>query len=325
MNNSITHFEKSVNPSSARNYWKSKLSSWLLMGSKETGLYKHPISDLGTEKWAQANRNGYSFCIPVDLDFIYPEQYYIFENFPPPNFFVCNRENHRSHAVYLLEKGLYKNKFTTYKQIRMCESIQWAMVNALGSDKGYSGFAIKDPFNPRYEYVHIHSILFTFDELFRAFRADEYKRPKHFEDVAGLGRNCTLFEKLRHSAYKRWRAMDFTDADAFFSQNFLEAQELNAQFNTPLDYNDIKATVKSITNWTVLYITAEGLINRNRRKGCISGQVRAKKADERDDILLQLHNDGLSYNELARIYNVTKGCIQQRIRGVIERKGNILL
>ncbi|WP_205466205.1 primase C-terminal domain-containing protein, partial [Klebsiella pneumoniae] len=76
---------------------------------------------------------------------------------------------------------------------------------------------------------------------------------KKKSEAYGLGRNVNLFEDLRQYAYRT--VLNFkkiSTLEKFENELLLKAQGLNTFCNpqNPLQYKEIKATVRSVARWT---------------------------------------------------------------------------
>src|SRR5690606_26686955 len=79
----------------------------------------------------------------------------------------------------------------------------------------------------------------------------EYIEPKRTlkkdkEKVNGLGRNCTLFDLLRHWAYTNF--VHYKTQEDFFNACYQQINSFN-RFDNPLSLNEIKAIAKSVAKW----------------------------------------------------------------------------
>uniref|UniRef100_UPI001555E025 primase C-terminal domain-containing protein n=1 Tax=Halomonas hibernica TaxID=2591147 RepID=UPI001555E025 len=92
----------------------------------------------------------------------------------------------------------------------------------------------------------------------------------------GLGRNCTLFEKLRQWAYKAIR-QGWPDADRWYEAVLTRARAYN-DFDAPLPDSEVKATARSVAKWTHCNLSSSGFSQwqaaQGRKGGVRSGQVR---------------------------------------------------
>ena len=80
------------------------------------------------------------------------------------------------------------------------------------------------------------------------------------EKEYGLGRNCTLFDNVRHWAYSAIREHRGNTWEQWYHSVLKQAQSVNMMFFEPLPYSEVKATAKaslnSVGSKTVITITS---------------------------------------------------------------------
>lgn len=84
------------------------------------------------------------------------------------------------------------------------------------------------------------------------------KLPKRAE-TQGLGRNCTMFEKCRHWAYRQvlnYRLLG--DRKGFADAVLKHCESINNGFPSPLNFSEVRSTAKSISTWTWKHYTSSG-------------------------------------------------------------------
>lgn len=126
---------------------------------------------------------------------------------PPPNFTVKNPANGHAHLFYGLEVPVRTAPDGSLKTLRYAAAIQWTLRSKLGADPGYCGLISKNPLNPFWQVAYWEENLYTLGELhdWLDLKAYEDRRSRFVEDSEGLGRNCTLFDRLRTWAYRAIR------------------------------------------------------------------------------------------------------------------------
>ena len=97
----------------------------------------------------------------------------------------------------------------------------------------------------------MHDHAFQLSELAEHLHADSMRR-RQSAGVAGLGRNCTVFEELRHFAYREVRRFDSGGATfAEYQARLLEiASGLNLQFSAPMHHSEVHQIARSVAKWT---------------------------------------------------------------------------
>ena len=100
------------------------------------------------------------------------------------------------------------------------------------------------------------------------------------EKEYGLGRNCTLFDNVRHWAYSAIREHRGNTWEQWYHSVLKQAQSVNMMFFEPLPYSEVKATAKSIAKfcWKQDGYHYNEFITRQSIKGAKGGKVSKRKA-----------------------------------------------
>ncbi len=190
----------------------------------------------------------------------------------PPQFISENPINGHAHYGYKVTTPIGLGGHSSVKAMRYLANVQRALADALGADLGYSGNLIKNPCYVKQE-IDPDTLPFWAD---KDDYADNGERDEHniyltgaqpsytlaelarnldlylydptqiaAANDSGYGRNCTLFETLRHTAYK-YESKDFR---ALISYLQPIADNLNNNFDVPMQYNEVKHTVRSIARY----------------------------------------------------------------------------
>ncbi|WP_077128968.1 replication initiation protein, partial [Shigella sonnei] len=184
---------------------------------------------------------------------------------PPPTWTAQNPENGHAHIAYALSAPVAKSDAARLKPLRLLARIQHAMTDALSADKGYVGLITKTPNHERWRTTVWRPEPYSMDEL-RDYLPDNLELPRRIKksEAIGIGRNVSLFDSLAAWSYKK--RLNYTDPQAWFAACLNHAEALNT-FATPLEFNEIKATAKSVAKWTWTHITEAGLRDWHSRKG----------------------------------------------------------
>lgn len=169
---------------------------------------------------------------------------------PPPQLIVKNRtdENDNGHAHYGLRLAIPMGLGgrSSVKAMRYLASVQKALAIALGADRGYGGNLIKNPLSREHETYIVQGVQpsYTLEELANYLDLEPYEQANAVND-SGYGRNCTLFDELRHIAYKlpnkSYRAVE--------SHLTPLADDINNRFDIPLLPNEVKHIIRSIARY----------------------------------------------------------------------------
>lgn len=239
---------------------------------------------------------------------------------PAPNIVVGNPDNGHAHLLYGLEVPVRKAPEAQIKPLRYAAAVERALLAKIDGDYGYAGLITKNPLHPHWivqtpqDFPYTLGWLADYVDLTKLdarTRADDY----------GLGRNCTIFNSLRHWAYRARMKREWASYEEWRLACLERAVSYNT-FPTPLPMGEIKATVKSVAKWVWEKITPEGFsavqAARGRRGGMKSGEVRRSKAKTKQGLLFSL--EGLPVRTVAAITGISKSTVS-RIRSQNEKSG----
>jgi transposase-like protein len=130
------------------------------------------------------------------------------------------------------------------------------------ADRNYAGLIAKNPVNPHWRTLENSNLAYDLGEL-----ADYVELPKNGtkepEIITNLkGRNCSLFDTLRHWSYKAvreyWRPGQPGHYPDWFADVLAKARDLNAfEGKEPLGEREIVAIAKSVAAWTWQHMTPD--------------------------------------------------------------------
>ena len=230
------------------------------------------------KKYVQLNHPHYKHCIVLDIDRYGAVLAWNDANFHAPNFSIKNRNNAHAHLVYFLKYPVCTTSFAHLKMIRYCAAIESSMIEKMDADRGYAGLIAKNPLSHEWDtwvWEEIHE--YTLDEL--ADSLDLIGHPKRNREAFGLGRNCQMFDDVRHWAYKNIKH--------YWSPNYYntwlnaiehQCDQVNNGFYEPLPMSEIRAISKSIARWTYKHLTPSGLSEWHSKRGAKGGRNGSKES-----------------------------------------------
>lgn len=176
---------------------------------------------------------------------------------PPPNLVATNLDNGHAHLFYGLEVPVWRQYGVKDKAFRYAAAIDVAMTKALDADPGYAKLIAKNPLRADAWNVQTYQ-RYSYDLPWMADYLDlaPYQDQRRNLPPVGLGRNCTLFDRLRLWAYRAIRQVWLSEDFWRYSVEVV-AQGYN-DFPNPLPYTEIKATAKSVGKWTWNNMSREG-------------------------------------------------------------------
>lgn len=167
---------------------------------------------------------------------------------PAPNLSVKSRVNGHAHLIYLLSLAVRKDQDASVKALRYLDKIDRALCLKLGADVNYCGLICKNPNHPDWDVTEWETNLYTLDWLADFVDLSMHSALK-ITDEPTQGRNCALFNALRHWAYREIRKG--CPSYASWSAACLDcAFCLNAQNPVPLPVGEVKSVAKSVARGT---------------------------------------------------------------------------
>lgn len=196
---------------------------------------------------------------------------------PAPTISISNPENGRAHLYYGLKAPVCRSAAARSDPLRYLAAVEVAYADELGADLGYVGLLAKNPLHPHWRTMW-HPRLYELEEL--AEYVDLKKRRPGVPDVAGLGRNCTLFERLREWAYLAVleHKRNGSSEDQWHALVREQAERLNV-FGMPLTNSEVKCIAKSVARWTWREFSLDRFSEIQRARGKLGGRPRTTTKD----------------------------------------------
>ena len=249
-------------------------------------------------------------------------------NLPQPNWISKNKENGHAHIGYMLSTAVCTTNNARQKIVRYLARIQHAYTHKLGADKGYVGLIAKNPLHSEWD-NHILAEQ-PYELGYLADFVDLEPLPTKPTEVSGLGRNCTLFDIVRHWAYRAIKDLSDLTYDEWEAEVLSRASNVNTGFSAPLDYKEVKATAKSIAKWVwrnhgsaeFQQAFSEKQAARGRKGGKASNSSKGGKArsEQYNDLraeALKLHVTGINNTQIAKQLNVSRMTINRWLKSAI--------
>ena len=220
-----------------------------------------------------------------------------------PTWLCCTPDTGYAHAAYVLSDPVCTSDAARLAPLRYLAAIEEAYRRRLDGDPGYSGLITKNPISwpwvTVYNKAPKHS--YSLDELAACVR-DELKagvkRERPVGEIAGLGRNCYIFEKVRLWAYSAIR--DYWDSPCDWIDAVTErCVTVNAGFYAPLYGREVYGIAKSIARWTMERFSREKFSELQRNSVMRRWEKESRKAGG-----LNLFRAGLNASEVAEACSV---------------------
>ncbi|HCG8027591.1 TPA: replication initiation protein [Vibrio parahaemolyticus] len=158
-----------------------------------------------------------------------------------PNFIVMDKETLRHHIFYAI-KDVYTTEKARKKPLDWLAAIERTFAFYLQADTQYVGLIAKNPAHSSWKTWCIHDHVYDLAEL--ADYKDLLPKPREC-DISGFGRNCELFDNLRHWSY---RNIHKHSTQSFPDAVLSKAEQLNV-FAPPLPFGEVKSIAKSVTKY----------------------------------------------------------------------------
>lgn len=240
-------------------------------------------------------------------------------NLPPPSWAAANRENAHAHLVWGLSAPvLVDSPDMRQGPLRYLCAVEAVFREKLQADQGYAGLITKNPAHPLWRTLRGPQLAYDLGDL--AEWVDLTKHiPKRKPEEIGLGRNVTVFEWLRHYAYRKIKAYKQESRNFVLWQSHLnnKALERNGDLQTPLDGREVWHIAKSVSKWTwsKFYITASDdrfsklQAYRGQQGGKASGAVRFAASEDKRASVRIMAAKGMTHGVIAGELGVSRRTI----------------
>jgi len=239
---------------------------------------------------------------------------------PPPNIAVVSPNSGRSHLLYGLEVPVHRTAVARAKPLNLLAKIEHSLREGLMSDVGYSGLIVKNPLNVFWNTYELKPLPYDMPELCDWLTLPA-RLPKRAQTV-GLGRNCTLFENLRHWAYREVLTYRIKASyEAFKGAVLAQAIAFNT-FPDPLPQSEIRSTAISVAKWTWTKYTGRvsdeefsaTQARRGRLGGLKSGRGRTAEDQEKRDTALKMRSEGHTIKEISDTLDIAYSTIGRWVK-----------
>lgn len=276
----FSNFERSE-PETAKEIYKRLPRQMLVTNNLSLGLHSEEKTLGVRNRYIQINHQNLTKMMVFDVDNPVSLYDWKYLDIPVPNLIIINPKNQHCHMVYLLDYSNFicRSENGRLKDILIYQAIYNELCTKLNADPRYVQKIMKNPFHNSWNTQVLHDDTYTFEDFAKYV---DFKSIKSFEGSVARseesfmreqeGRNCTVFERTRFYAYAVLKSFNFgfssEDSQNFYNAVFNYAEDINQEFESPLGIREIRATVKSIVNWTLMHF----------------GNASEKKAFEKKDI-----------------------------------------
>lgn len=242
------------------------------------GLRIRDVQKAIQARYIQPNGPTHRYWLVYDVDRCGAALDWNDRNAPPPTIAAQNPENGHAHLIYGLEVPIRTAPDGKPGPLRYAAAIDCALSAVLESDKGYSGLICKNPLNDFWRVSEWASQLYSLADLESWLDLTPYSDKRKRLPDYGLGRNCNLFDRLRHWAYRAIR-QGWPEYERWFDAVLQRAEAYNLDFPEPLAANEIRQTAKSVAKWTYGNFSKAGFAAVQAQRGRLKGEKRRKELE----------------------------------------------
>ena len=270
-------------------------------------------------EYVQMNPRAYYAFLVLDIDNEMSGANYLQEcGLAAPYFVVFNQDNNRGHVIYALRNPVYTADFGNASALNFLQDIVKAYTEIASADKSYAGHLVKNPWSRAWRVEQPSVNVYDLSGLVtESVRGEMMKKPskKVREGVAGLGRNCYIFENVRIWAYRAVR--EYWGNERNFGEWYkavkAKCESLNAEFILPLPAYEIRSITRSIAVWVWKHITPA--IFSEIQRGHI--KVRWSKESRKSEGITLL-KAGFTVAEVCEMLNVRHSAVYNWRSGMPE-------
>jgi hypothetical protein len=255
------------------------------------GVCRQPRTEALTRRYIQANPSALitSLIVDVDHDDALLRVMSRETGAPVPSY-VAQSPSGRAHVAYLLKAPVCRTDSARLEPMRFAARVEAGLVSALSGDLGYAGFLTKNPVHEHWDTFWASDHLYTLKEL-ADHLPDHLPRtlPRRAAESSGLGRNVTLFNRVRLWSYRAVRAHWGGTVEAWEADTYAYALAVNQEFVVPLDASEVGHLAKSVSRWTWRNFTPKQFskiqTERSRIATSAAAAVRTAKKTINDELI----------------------------------------
>lgn len=216
---------------------------------------------------------------------------------PQPSFTTVNPDSQHAHYGYMLNTPVLMGHNNTIKPMQYMAAVERGMVEKLGADTGYAGHLTQNPMNRHWQTTWTEA---TYDLGDLAEYVELKNKSTKSTEAQGVGRNCDMFEVIRHQAYRD--VMLFKpDRYPDFQQHIFRIlmDHTSTEHSVALHASEVQHTAKSIAAWTWKHFSAEGFRKLQQHRNQLSVMSRKQKSAERRIQATDMLSHGHSKQSIA--------------------------
>jgi hypothetical protein len=241
---------------------------------------------------------------------------------PPPAWSACNVENGHAHLVWGLSAPVLVDSPDLRQQpLRYLCAIEAAFRAKLQADSGYTGLITKNPAFPLWRVLRGPRVCFELGELADYVDLPKFA-PKRKPEEVGLGRNVTLFDAVRHYAYREVKGYKRAQQCAYVywqKDIYDQAMNRNGDFMQPLCHREVYHVAKSVAKWTWQKFDIEASDARfsklQAHRGKLGGLAKGLANEDKRASARLMAANGYSIRAIAEALQVGKSTVGDWVSG----------
>lgn len=300
------------------------------MRDKGAGMYIRSLKDALGQRYIQANAPSLVFRLVFDLDYDVRATAHMRAwaqdiGAPEPNWTAINPDSGRAHVAYEIEVPVARHDAARSGPIRLAAAIEDALTIQLRADTGYVGLICKNPLHPGWSLVPGRQAPYDLAELCDWVDLKPYSGRKPKQPGGSIGRNITLFDRLRAWAYREVRHYRGGRREAWDAAVLSQAESLNCFVGDdlpqtrPLALAEVKAVARSVAKycWHVIGTEesnkrfSQRQAARGKRGGFASGAARFNASMNQRLEAQKLRDAGQSVPSIAQQFGVSSRTVQR--------------
>lgn len=243
-------------------------------------------------------------------------------NLPPPAWSACNVENGHAHLVWGLSVPvLVDSPDMRQGPLKYLCAVEAAFRAKLDADSGYTGLITKNPAFPEWRVLRGPRMSFDLGELAEYVDLEKFA-PKRKPEEVGLGRNVTLFDSLRHYAYREIRGYKRAAQCAYvYWQKDLydHAMTRNGDFCNPMNHREVYHVARSVSKWVWrkfdIAASDERFSRLQAHRGKLGGLAKGAANEDKRASARLMAAHGYSIRAIAEALQVGKSTVGDWVSG----------
>lgn len=283
------------------------------------GLRIRDVQQALTARYIQPNGPTHRYWLVYDVDRSGAALDWNDRNAPPPTIVAQNPDNGHAHLIYGLDVPVRTAPDAKTGPLRYAAAVDCALRMALDADEGYAALVCKNPLHPHWRVAEWEPRLYELAGLDSWLDLSPYANRRKRLPAYGLGRNCNLFEYLRHWAYRNIR-QGWPEYDRWYEAVLTRAQGYDIQQFAPtkagrLPANEVKATAKSVAQYVHRRFSPEAFSQWQAAQGRKGGKAKGAANENKRVQARLLLESGRKRYEVADLLGVSPKTITNWKKG----------